>query len=119
MGRKIKRENYETESKENQRIRIKFKKGSTKSFKFYRKRGEKDKLIANRLKALPEFTEAKTILFYVSFKNEVGTHNLIKEFVHEKTIAVPKTNLTEKRFDVCKLEYWDDLNQVFSFSGCV
>ena len=34
---------------------------------------------------------------------------LIKEVLHDKDVSVPKTNLTEKRFDICKLEYWDDL----------
>ena len=52
---------------------------------------EKSKKIIDNLKSLKEFKSAKNIMFYVSFKNEVDTHEIIKELLakKEKTIIVP------------------------------
>ena len=52
---------------------------------------EKSKKIIDNLKSLKEFQAAKNIMFYVSFKNEVDTHEIIKELLakKEKTIIVP------------------------------
>ena len=40
---------------------------------------EKSNIIKNKLFELPEFKESSTILFYVSYGNEVFTHDMIKE----------------------------------------
>jgi len=52
---------------------------------------EKSLKIRENLFSLEEFKKAKNILFYVSFKNEVGTHKMIKELIakKEKTVIVP------------------------------
>jgi len=51
----------------------------------------KSDAIIKRLYDLPEFKEAKNILFYLSVRNEVDTHEAIKELLskQEKTIIVP------------------------------
>ena len=52
---------------------------------------EKSNEIKKTLYSLPEFIKAKNILFYVSFGNEVGTRETIKDLLDkkEKTIVVP------------------------------
>ncbi|HLG23960.1 MAG TPA: 5-formyltetrahydrofolate cyclo-ligase [Candidatus Nanoarchaeia archaeon] len=47
-------------------------------------------VISKNLKKLGSFKDAKTIMFYVSFGNEVYTHDLIKEYLSVKSAAVPK-----------------------------
>ncbi len=39
---------------------------------------------------MPEFINAETIAFYVSFSKEVFTHSMIKELLGKKRILVPK-----------------------------
>ncbi|MDP6139297.1 MAG: 5-formyltetrahydrofolate cyclo-ligase [Candidatus Woesearchaeota archaeon] len=52
---------------------------------------EKSNKIKEKLFSLPEFKDAKNILFYVSFNDEVDTHEIIKELLanKEKNIIVP------------------------------
>ena len=52
---------------------------------------EKSLKIKENLFSLEEFKKAKNIMFYVSFGNEVGTREAIKELLakREKTVAVP------------------------------
>ncbi|MDH5174398.1 MAG: 5-formyltetrahydrofolate cyclo-ligase [Elusimicrobiota bacterium] len=46
--------------------------------------------IENRLFALPEFQRAKTVMFYVSFRNEVATGKMMRNAMKlKKRIAVP------------------------------
>ena len=54
---------------------------------------EKNKKIIKNLSSLKEFQEAKNILFYVSFNQEVNTHEIIRELLEEKekNIIVPYT----------------------------
>ncbi len=53
--------------------------------------------IIKRLVRLPEFRKAKTMMCYVSFGNEVRTHELISELLAQgKRIAVPKTGCGKK-----------------------
>lgn len=51
---------------------------------------KKSKEIKEKLFLVPEFINAKTIAFYVSFNNEVFTHSIIKELLGKKRILVPK-----------------------------
>ena len=46
-------------------------------------------LIKTKLFQTDEYKKAKSILFYVSFENEVDTFDMIKEALLEKTVAVP------------------------------
>ena len=52
---------------------------------------EKSSKIKENLFALDEFKNAKNILFYVSFNNEVNTIEIIKELLikKEKNVIVP------------------------------
>jgi len=52
---------------------------------------EKDISILQRIIMLPEFSSAKTILFYASFRSEVDTVDLIKLSLHlEKKAVLPR-----------------------------
>ena len=54
---------------------------------------EKDTAIRQRIIRLPEFTNAKTILFYASFKSEVDTMELIKISLSQgKHAVLPKVD---------------------------
>ena len=53
----------------------------------------KDSFIQERLFSLPVFHEAKTILFYASFRSEVGTLGMIKDSLEKgKRVALPKVD---------------------------
>jgi 5-formyltetrahydrofolate cyclo-ligase len=57
----------------------------------------KSRQIARRLFALPEFQNAATIMFYVSFANEVNTHDMISEALKlDKKVVVPKTGKNDR-----------------------
>ena len=72
---------------------------------------KKSKQIEHRLFSLPWYQNAKTILFYVSYDNEVNTHDMIKDsFTKGKTVIVPKTDSKEKTLCLSKLLSWDDLS---------
>ena len=72
---------------------------------------EKSNQIKKRLFESDEFKEATTILFYVSYDNEVYTHDMIKECLSDdKLIVVPISDKENKILILSKLESWDDLN---------
>lgn len=61
-------------------------------------RQRKSTSIHSRLFSLPEFTGAKTIAFFVSFRSEVLTKTMIKEAIAVgKVVAVPVTDLIHRR----------------------
>ena len=51
---------------------------------------EKSNKIKNNLFNLTQYKNSKTIMFFVSFKSEVDTHNMIGEALKNKTIVIPK-----------------------------
>jgi len=53
-------------------------------------KSELDKIIYNKVINNPHVKKANTILTYVSTKEEVDTINLIKYFLNNKLVAVPK-----------------------------
>ncbi|MEO0796038.1 MAG: 5-formyltetrahydrofolate cyclo-ligase [Verrucomicrobiota bacterium] len=53
-------------------------------------RQDRNAQIRHRLTAVPEFASAKSILFYVSFGEEVDTHELMKGCFGRKTVLVPR-----------------------------
>lgn len=56
-------------------------------------RAAKDALIKERLFSLYEFSNAKTILFYASFRTEAGTLDMIKETLNAgKRVVLPKVD---------------------------
>mgnify|MGYP001194449790 CR=1 FL=1 len=70
---------------------------------------EKSSIIKKRLFEMTEFKKASTILFYVSYDNEVYTHDMIKECISERNIIVPVTDKQKRRLILSKLDNWDDL----------
>jgi 5-formyltetrahydrofolate cyclo-ligase len=66
--------------------------------------------IKRRLFASPWYQEARTILFYVSYDNEVNTHEMIQEsLLKGKNVIVPKMNTPKKELLMSKLVCWEDL----------
>jgi len=51
---------------------------------------EKGNLVKDKLFSLEEYKKAKTVMFFVSFRKEVYTHDAIKEALKDKTVIVPK-----------------------------
>jgi 5-formyltetrahydrofolate cyclo-ligase len=71
---------------------------------------KKSEQIKNRLFATSWYQEACTILFYVSYDNEVNTHGMIQEsLVKGKNVIVPKTDSKKKTLLISRLLCWDDL----------
>jgi len=70
---------------------------------------EKSKQIKERLYAQNDFKQAHVILFYVSYDNEVFTHDMIKECLTKKEVIVPKSVKENRSLILSKLENWNDL----------
>ena len=59
---------------------------------------------------MKDFKHATTILFYVSYDNEVYTHEMIKELLkNKKNIVVPIADKKNRSLTLSKLDNWDDL----------
>lgn len=70
----------------------------------------KSSQIKKRVFDLKEFKQAKTVLFYVSYDNEVYTHDMIKEsMLMGKQVVVPKSDTNNNTLLLSKLTKWDDL----------
>ena len=74
---------------------------------------EKSRQIKKNLLALPEFKDAQTVMFYVSFNGEVFTHDLIKETLKNKQVVVPK--VMEKHLILCEIHSFDELDEKDKF----
>ena len=73
---------------------------------------EKSKDIKNRLFGLNEFKESSNILFYVSYDNEVFTHDMIKESMkNKKNVIVPISDKINRCLILSELKNWEDLEQ--------
>jgi 5-formyltetrahydrofolate cyclo-ligase len=71
---------------------------------------EKSSRIKKRVFEMELFRDAQTILFYVSYGNEVYTHNMIKESIEMgKTVVVPKSVTKEYTLILSRLTNWNDL----------
>ncbi len=71
---------------------------------------EKSNQIKKRLFEMDEFKQAYVILFYVSYDNEVYTHEMIKECISfEKNVVVPVTDMERRRLLLSRLKNWNDL----------
>ena len=67
--------------------------------------------IQSRFFSLPWYRSSQNILYYVSHRNEVDTHDMIKKSLAEgKNILVPKTDISKKTLMVCQLLNWDELS---------
>ena len=77
-------------------------------------KAEKDLLIRNSLYMLPEFLDAKTILFYASFRSEVDTHSMIKQALKTgKNLILPKVYKEGHRLLLYELKDLRELNAGF------
>ncbi len=66
--------------------------------------------IKNSIFSMNEFKNASKILFYVSYNNEVNTHEMIKECLSsKKTVIVPKTYVEKKELILSELSEWNHL----------
>ncbi len=71
---------------------------------------QKSNKIKNRLFKMKEFKQASTIMFYVSYDNEVYTHEMIKDCIaNKKNVVVPIVDKKNKKLILSKLGSWDDL----------
>jgi 5-formyltetrahydrofolate cyclo-ligase len=71
---------------------------------------EKSKQIKDTLFNLQEFQKANNIFFYVSYDNEVNTHDMIKKCMPiGKNVFVPICNKEDKILFLSKIEKWTDL----------
>jgi len=71
---------------------------------------EKSNQIKKRLFEINEFKQSNTILFYVSYDNEVYTHDMIKECIsNKKDVIVPISDKENRRLILSKLINWADL----------
>lgn len=71
---------------------------------------KKSSLIQHRLFTTSWYQNACCILFYVSYNNEVNTHDMIKESLKNgKKVIVPKTDCETKTLILSQLTSWEDL----------
>ena len=59
--------------------------------------------------SLKEFKESETVFIYISFKDEVETHNLIKTALKEKRVVVPYCVDNNGHMIACEIESFSDL----------
>lgn len=70
----------------------------------------KSSQIEKRFFEMNEYKESQTILFYVSYDNEVYTHNMIKKSMsEEKNVVVPISNKENRTLILSKLDKWENL----------
>ena len=63
-----------------------------------KERQVKSRIIKDRLSSLPDIVSAQNILFYVSFRSEVQTHEMIRAALASgKTITVPAVDMKQRR----------------------
>jgi 5-formyltetrahydrofolate cyclo-ligase len=73
---------------------------------------EKSNRIKQRLFEMDEFRNAESVLFYVSYDNEVYTHEMIKESLSiGKEVVVPKSDTTNNTLLLSVITDWNDLER--------
>ncbi len=72
---------------------------------------DNSKIIGKTLFDLNDFKKSHTILFYISYNNEVFTHEMIKKCLGEKEVVVPLSNTKNETLILSKLENWEDLHE--------
>ena len=71
-------------------------------------REEKSRVIKEKLFNQSEFKRAKTIMFYVAFRKEVETEQMIKEsLAAKKEVVVPITDQEKKQLYLSQLKDYD------------
>jgi len=65
------------------------------------------KKITDSFRKLEKYKNSRMPLIYVSFRNEVDTHQLIKERLNSGLeVAIPKTDVTNRRLETYLLKDW-------------
>lgn len=73
---------------------------------------ELDKKIFSELIDSEVYKNASVIFVFVSFKSEVGTHEIIKQALKDsKTICVPKINTKEREMEIFKINSLEELKE--------
>jgi len=73
-------------------------------------RKAKDESIGRRLLTLPEFTKARAILFYVSFRSEVDTIQLLQRSLLEgKKVVLPRVDTSSTSLVLYSIRSMEDL----------
>lgn len=73
---------------------------------------EKSQAIASMLFASPSFERSSVVMFYVSFRSEVKTHEMIKRALNiGKKVAVPFTDIAHQRLIPSKVEDVEDVDK--------
>lgn len=67
----------------------------------------KSRVIKEKVKKMKEFRSARNVMFYVSYNNEVFTHDLIKESFSEKRVIVPL--LLDDEIVPVEIKEWKEL----------
>ena len=70
---------------------------------------QKSLQIAEKLKSLEEYKNAKTVMFYVSKGKEVFTHDIVKDTLKEKDVAVPL--IKDKMIVGSRIVSFDELSE--------
>jgi 5-formyltetrahydrofolate cyclo-ligase len=69
----------------------------------------KSKIIKQKLFELGVFKKSHLILFYVSYDNEVFTHDMLMNCLKKKEVIVPLSDTNNENLILSKLEKWEDL----------
>ncbi len=71
---------------------------------------EKSSRIKNKLFEMKEFKQSSCQMFYISYDNEVYTHDMIKECLkNKKKVIVPVSNRENRCLILSELNSWNDL----------
>lgn len=80
-------------------------------------RRKKSLAIWKKLKALPEFKRAKTVMFYLSLPDEVDTETMVRESIKiKKKIVVPVSDVRKKKMILSILKDYDRELRVGAFN---
>ena len=70
---------------------------------------EKSRHIQARLLSLPDIKKATNLFFYVSFRSEVYTHEMIRSMLAEgKSVIVPVTDMENRKLILSRITDFDD-----------
>lgn len=73
---------------------------------------KKSTLIQKNLEELPEYQEAKTVLFYYGIKNEVQTKKIIQKAIETgKKVLLPKTEFEKRKMALVEIKSLEDLEK--------
>ncbi len=69
---------------------------------------ERSNRAVKRLESLPAFRNSLFPLFFISFRSEINTHQLIKaRLTLGLPVLVPRSIISERRLEIFKIRQWD------------